>query len=195
MRRRAAILSMFVGVLLILGAAGLLIYNQWDSNRAATAATETAVELSAQIAKALPKDLDSEDDANKEMPVIVFDGNTYIGILSIPVLDLLLPVMETWDYDKLKISPCRYTGSYFNNDLVLMAHNYRHHFGNVSSLQQGDEVIFFDVNGVEYGYMIELVETLNSTDVDKMIESEYDLTLFTCTYGGQMRIAIRCLAQ
>ena len=35
---------------------------------------------------------------NMEMPEVEIDGNDYIGTLSIPALELSLPVMSQWSY-------------------------------------------------------------------------------------------------
>lgn len=120
------------------------------------------------------------------------DGNTYIGYLTIPALNLELPVMSKWNYKRLRIAPCRYTGSVQTDDLVIAAHNYARHFGSLSKLSEGDEVYFTDADGVLSIYEVVLVETLGPTDVIDMIDGEYDLTLFTCTYGGKSRVTVRC---
>ena len=36
------------------------------------------------------------------------------------------------------------------------------------------------------------VDILDHTAVEDMISGEYDLTLFTCTYGGENRVTVRC---
>ena len=208
MRRKAAIASMALGILLVIGAASLLLYNQWDDDRAAQAASQAAQALLERIndipatstpnawepEEILPADAEVLNDAKKEMPVIELEGHSYIGVVDIPLFDLSLPVMETWSYDKLKISPCRYTGSIYEDNLVIMAHNYKRHFRNISSLTNGEPIIFRDADGVEYRYVVVLIETVNSNNLQGMIETEYDLTLFTCTYGGQARVAVRCMA-
>ena len=50
-------------------------------------------------------------DPRVSMPTAEVEGYDYIGVLSIPVLDLELPVMDSWSYPQLKLSPCRYEGS------------------------------------------------------------------------------------
>jgi len=35
---------------------------------------------------------------------------------------------------------------------------------------------------------------VKATDIEGMVHSGYDLTLFTCTYGGKARITVRCEA-
>lgn len=53
--------------------------------------------------------------------------------------------MSQWDYERLKIAPCRYEGSTKSDDLVLLAHNYGKHFGTLKNLVPGDEVFFTDM--------------------------------------------------
>jgi len=127
-----------------------------------------------------------------EMPTSCHDGQDYIGILEIPALELKLPVISEWSYPRLKIAPCRYTGSAYKNNLVISAHNYARHFGSLKELDGGERVIFTDADGNRFDYRVELRETLDPRDVDYMINSEWDLTLFTCTVGGAYRVTVRC---
>ena len=36
------------------------------------------------------------------------------------------------------------------------------------------------------------IEVLEPTDIEEMINSEFDLTLYTCTSDSMRRIAVRC---
>lgn len=133
----------------------------------------------------------SEDDSELE-PVRFYNGQAYIGTLQIPALGLELPVNQTWNYDSLEISPCKYAGSYRKPGFVICAHNYWSHFGEIQTLTNGSPVIFIDVLGNVYSYEVVQTETLSPTYVEEMVSSKWDLTLFTCTYGGQSRVTIRC---
>ena len=137
----------------------------------------------------------------KDMPVEEIDGYRYIGFLEIPSLGLSLPVMENWDYTRLKISPCRYTGSYYTDDLVICGHNYFRHFTPVKdSLGMGEDVYFTNVLGESIHYKTVNKETLAPTNIAEMVsnnsnsesQDDWDLTLFTCNLGGQTRAAVRC---
>lgn len=122
----------------------------------------------------------------------LIDGYEYIGYLSIPSLGLDLPVMADWDYPRLKLSPCRYVGSTKTDDLVIAAHNYDRHFGRLSQLTGGEEVYFIDMDGVLSSYEVVETSILMPTDIEEMTSGDYDLTLFTCTYGGKSRVTVRC---
>ena len=111
----------FLGILMILGALGLTGYNLWDANRAREAAEQITDQLIDKIDESVKDEETAAPyvDPNTPMPVEVIDGYEYIGILEIPSEDLSLPVMNEWDYTRLKISPCRFTGSYYSDDLVI----------------------------------------------------------------------------
>lgn len=126
-----------------------------------------------------------------EMPTMKIDGNRYIGYIELPTLNLSLPVMSDWSYPKLRIAPCRYFGSAYDDTLVILAHNYARHFGSINKLSIGDPVQFVDASGNIYSYTVAKLETLEKYDVNEMIQSDYDLSLFTCTYGGKYRTTIR----
>ena len=132
------------------------------------------------------------DPYDPDMREVEIDGYSYIGYLSLPTLGLELPVMAQWDYDRLQISPCRYAGSSKTGDLVIAAHNYAAHFGRLSELSPGDAVRFTDMDGVVSRCEVISVEILAPMEVGEMTDSGYDLTLFTCTYGGQSRVTVRC---
>lgn len=76
--------------------------------------------------------------------------------------------------------------------MVIAAHNYQRHFGGLKNLVIGDEVRFTDGDGNVFAFHVSALEQLNPTQVDEMTESEWDMTLFTCTLGGQQRTTVRC---
>ena len=129
-----------------------------------------------------------------EMPMKEIDGETYIGVVEIPSLELSLPVMSDWSYPQLKKAPCRYVGSVYSHDAVICGHNYDRHFGRLKELIPGDEVRFTDMDGNVFSYEVMALETLAPTAVEEMTEGDWDLTLFTCTVGGTTRLAVRCEA-
>ena len=200
-----------LGLLLIAAALFLAAYNIYDEQRAEQAAHETVEQLEACLpaespAETLPEGMETLPpagpgeveipdyvlDPNHEMPVRNIGGEDYIGVLEVPSLGLMLPVMSEWSYPRLKIAPCRYTGSAYQGNLIIAAHNYRSHFGNLKELCEGDVVCFTDMDGNVFSYEVALLEILQPTDVDEMEGGDWDLTLFTCTVGGKSRVTVRC---
>jgi sortase A len=128
------------------------------------------------------------------MPTVEVDGNTYVGFLHIPAIDRTLPVMDTWSYPNLKIAPNRFVGTAYARDMIICAHNYDRHFGQIKNLQPGDKVTFTDVYGDRFDYEVSEVTILQPTDVEEMKDpDDWDLTLFTCTIGGATRVTVRCV--
>lgn len=130
-----------------------------------------------------------------EMPTLEIDGRAYIGTLDIPALGLFLPVLSEWSYPNLKLAPCRYTGSAYQDSLVIAAHNYTRHFGRLKSLTTGDAVVFTDADGNAFSYRVSGVELLSPTAIEALEAGEWALSLFTCTVGGQSRVVVRCVPE
>ena len=124
--------------------------------------------------------------------VVTIDGNGYLGLLELPSLELSMPILADWDYEKLNIAPCRHFGSAAGNDLVIAGHNYRRHFLYLYKLAIGDDVRFTTMDGTAYDYIVLEKRTLNADEVDTVLYSEYDLILYTCTYSGTERTAVFC---
>ena len=181
-----------IGLLLIAAALLLCAYNIWDNGRAAASVQGVLAALPETDAAGSTEEQPGEGAS--EMPTVLIDGNEYIGTLDFPTLGLTLPVMADWDYDKLKIAPCRYAGTTAGN-LVIAGHNYRSHFGPLDNLRPGDEVIFTDAAGNVFAYQVAETEILQPTAIEKMTGGGWDLTLFTCTLSGQTRLTVRCTRQ
>ena len=200
MRRKFGNLLIMLGTALILGALALFLYNQQEAAKAESAAEtlleqvteaiETQETQPPEILPGTPVELLTPEEL--EMAEIEIDGNRYIGYLTIPKLGLNLPVMTDWSYPQLRIAPCRYTGTVCGNDLVIMAHNYASHFGGLKNLSIGDMVSFVDADGIVHRYQVAALDVLDPTAVEEMTESGFDLTLFTCTYGGASRVTVYC---
>lgn len=186
------------GLLMLLAAALLTLWNIREGDRAAQAAetarnsVEQAVAMeTAQTAPPEETEVPPPDPA-RPMPTVEADGNLYIGTLEIPGLGLKLPVLSEWSDTLLKTAPCRYTGSAYLDSMVIAGHNYRRHFGGLRNLQTGDSVIFTDTEELCFSYSVTLVEQLPGDAVEEMTSGEWDLTLFTCTARGRERVAVRC---
>lgn len=128
-----------------------------------------------------------------EEPVVIVDGTAYLGYLEIPEWGLTLPVRENLSYPGLRESPCRYSGSVNNGGLVIAAHNYKRHFSKIGSLKPEDKISFTDGAGNVHQYQVVGSEVLEPEQVEEMKSDQWDLTLFTCTYGGSRRIVVRCI--
>lgn len=127
-----------------------------------------------------------------EMPTVEMDGEMYIGTVEIPELGLVLPVMSEWSYPRLKKAPCRFSGSAYMDDLIVIAHNYVSHFGNLKKLRPGATVRFVDMKGNVFCYEVAETEILQPDQIEALQGTDYPLTLLTCTLGGETRVTVRC---
>ena len=196
MKQKIGMTFLLLGLLMMLSGVALMIYNHAE----AMAAERASAQLLPKVAEAIEKNHREKTPNHPAEPLytdtamteVEIDGHLYIGYLSIPALELELPVMSGWDYPSLQIAPCRYSGTVGGNDLVVMAHNYEKHFGNLDRLTAGDQLLFADMEGVSTLYEVVAMDVLAPTAVEEMTSGTFDLTLFTCTYGGQNRVTVYC---
>ncbi len=210
-RKQEGLVLITIGLLLIAAALLLVSYNLYDELRAEKAAGQAVNKLEeylySEAALEAPTDPAGDQEPlvsdertvipdyvlspNMDMPVETINGTDYIGVLKIPALELELPVISEWNYPNLRTAPCRYSGSAYLNNLIICGHNYTSHFGNLNDLREGDTATFTDMDGNVFTYRMAERETLNPADIEKMESGGWDLTLFTCTVGGQSRVTIR----
>ena len=198
--KRTSTVLMLIGLLLLAAALFFALYNIYDAKRAEEESAIVLPVLKSEIERAGEKEVfvnDSVDsvfaDLNKAMTFIEIDGDRYVGILEIPSIDLTLPIMGEWSYNRLRTAPCLYTGSVYQDNMVIAGHNYARHFSPIKNLPEGTIVLFTDGENRIFEYEIAWVEVLDGTQVKDMVTGEWDMTLFTCTYGGKARYAVRCL--
>lgn len=185
------------GILLLAGAAGLTLYNINLDITAGEQSDMVMYELAEFLEDVPIRTVTTKAalkyEANMGEPApLDLDGRQYMGLITIPVLGIQLPVQHEWSYPNLKVSPCRMTGSPATEDLVVIAHNYQRHFGNLKLLEIGDEVSVTLVDGTTYVYRVDAKEIVLPTAVEDVTSGEWPLTLFTCTVGGRTRQVIRC---
>ena len=195
-KNKAGNCLIYMGLLFVVAAIFLTAYNFWDDRRAAAASGAAMEEILLDISNA--KEMQEEETPDyfvapeMEMPKSSVGEYDYIGVLDIPALGMNLPVVGELSYSALKVAPCRYTGSAYQDDLIIAAHNYSGHFGKIKRLQAGDDVFFTDMDGNLFSYQVVSMEVIKDTAVEDMRSGGYDLTLFTCTYAGDSRMTIRC---
>lgn len=200
--KKAQMICFTIGITLLIAALSLCIYNIHEDEQGGEQAQNILTVIKSEIPESTESPTEKKYDLFSEYetePIpteetIQIDDSIYIGVISIPELGIELPVMNEWGYPNLKISPCRYKGSYLDNDMIIAAHNYRSHFGRIGELNSGSEIIFTDVSGKVWTYEVNNIENIVGTDIEAMdfgAAECWDLTLFTCTLSGQSRVTIR----
>ncbi len=202
MNKKNGSILMMGGLLMVAAALALVCYNVWEEQHAEETSAAVLEEILTEIptveAPTIPDDPEEAVipyyiiNPEMDMPVTEVKGQDYIGVLTIPTLGLELPVISEWSYPRLKIAPCRFEGSPYQNDLIIAAHNYKSHFGRLKDLRPGDGVTFTDMDGDVFSYTVAELETLGKGDLPELESGQWDLTLFTCTLGGRTRVVVRC---
>ncbi|MBQ3256989.1 MAG: sortase [Oscillospiraceae bacterium] len=193
MNKRFGLLLMLFGALLMTASMVLYLHNVREDREAGERAQQVVEQMKPSPTPIPMVEVSPTPKPPKTtMPVVEIDGNGYIGYVAIPTLEIELPVMSDWSYEKLHTAPCRHAGATYSEDLVIAAHNYDKHFGGLKDLQPDDSVTFTDMDGDVYTYRVALVETVAPTAVEQVLESDYALVLYTCTYGGKTRVAVFC---
>ena len=187
MPKKSGVILISLGAVLILAALLLFLYNRSEDRRAGQEAESLLEDVRSTMAA-------NADPEPQEEPAeeITYD---YAGVIAIPDLSLELPVIDQWNYVRLKVAPCRQSGAAADGDLVIAAHNYKSHFGYLDRLEPGASVIFTDMEGTVYRYAVEEIRQLapeDAEDVSSVFSSEYPLVLYTCTPGGKARVAVFC---
>ena len=203
--KRIFILS---GIVMLLASLSLCVYNILQDRTAKERSHEVLSELKQLIpetstegntistdnpADDIYSDYEQVNSYLKPEPIAI-NGQKYCGVIMLPALGLELPVCDSCTYDDLNVSPCRFSGSASDDDLIIAAHNFSSHFGRISELNTGDEIIFTDTSGKAYKYCVEDIRTIDSSDSEEMISgksTDWDITLFTCNLSGQARVAVR----
>lgn len=180
---------MCLGTAFMAAALALAAYNHRQDLQARQYSAQVLPQLQAAL-QSLPAD--PPDPYAAAMAQVQVEDQAYVGYITLPALQLELPVMATWSESQLAQAPCLYAGSALTGDMVIAGHNYTRHFGRLKQLRPGDTVLFCGMDGQVWQYQVALVEVLAADQVEAMTAGEYPLTLFTCTYSGQERLTIRC---
>lgn len=186
-RKTFGLVLIIIGIFLLLLSVFIIIFNSYKENKS----FDTATKDLAVLKDAMRKNVGHENKkTEKELEI---DGTKYLGIISIPKLNIELPVIKNFSYNELAISPCRYYGSIKEHDLMIAAHNYKNFFSGIDRLNSDDKIVFTECDGTVHVYGVTYTELINGYHSDKMFENkdDWDLTLFTCDWSGYSRITVR----
>lgn len=169
-----------IGIICILCALSIFIYNKILDKKIINENKQVLDTLVTEI-----QDIKQNDFSDTYIEI---DKNKYIGILEIESIDLSLPIIENCDNGNLDKAICLYANT---ENKIIAGHNRLSFFASLKNLKKGDKAIIFDIYGNKLEYTAEKFETIDERDSDKMIDSNYPLTLFTCNYNNTARYTIR----
>ena len=129
-------------------------------------------------------------EPRKETAGILINGKEYIGYIEIPSRNIQWPILAYYNDNDVKMAPALYYGN-IDDGAVICGHNYKSHFAHLHYLKIGDIVNFTDTNNETIEYVVDKIEILKPSQIADMTLTDYALTLFTCTTGGEERLTLR----
>lgn len=127
-------------------------------------------------------------------------NNFVIGIIKIDKLKLDYPILSNESEDLLKVAPCRFAGPLPNEigNLCIAGHNYIDNtfFARISSLQIGDEIKIYGIDGKLIKYSVFNKTEVESSDLsctNQETNGKRMVTLMTCNSIKQTRIIVQAL--
>ena len=128
------------------------------------------------------------------------NGKKYdsIGIIRIPKINLIYPILSETTYSLMKVAPCKFHGGNPNEvgNLCIIAHNYRKKgvlFSDVPDLEVGDIVEIQDLSKRTIEYEVYDIHTVIEDDVSDTTQKtngRKEVTLITCTDDSKARLII-----
>ena len=131
------------------------------------------------------------------------NGKKYetVGIIRIPKINLIYPILSKTTDALMKVAPCKFHGSSPNEvgNLCIIAHNYRRKgsfFSDLEELVVGDIVEIQDLSQRTLQYEVYDIHTVlpdNVSDTTQKTNGRKEVTLITCTDDGKQRRILRCV--
>ncbi len=187
-RRRKGFVLMALGLACLVAALALFGTYTWEDYQIGQASTEAL----RQMELLGPEDA-HEPEGSQQMPYYTIDGINYLGRIQIPSVGIDLPVIADYSMEALQTAPACYAGDYYANNMVICGHSFMWQFGPIHGMRPGDDVYLLTADDQVLHYRTMDIEIVGPYEVDRMVKSEYDLSLFCCTWDSANRITPRCM--
>lgn len=190
MKRKIAKCVLVLGVLLVLAAAFLLIFNLISAN----SKQQNTDKLMQQIDSILPQS-STGTLSDQKMPVLEVNGQDIIAVVEIPAHDVSLPVGSTWDKKGIDAYPRRFSGSAYDRTLIVGGSDRKGQLDCLSKVDIGDIVTITDMTGAVFNYQVDWVDRADSANIETLTDSDSHLTLFVRDTYSLEYVIVRCIAK
>ena len=183
-RLKLSKLYILIGMILILSAMGMTIYNYYTDYLCYYSMNYTLNSLEDTILQDTNDIVTTSTLDTSNNSLCTDTDNEYMGILCIPSINAEYPVLNECSVKGMKSSPCRYYGTMAEDNVIVCGHNYVSCFGSLYTISKGDTITLTDTNGYTTQYTVSYLEVIDGKDVYSMCygnPESWDLTLFTCT--------------
>lgn len=131
---------------------------------------------------------------NSGMPVLALDGVDYVAMLAVPAFGVTLPVSDKWDSKNLYSAPSRFSGSAYDNTLVIGGADSPQQFFFCDEIDNGSVITVTDMTGAQFAYTVSRVDRAKHAETQWLVSADFDLTLFCRDAYSLEYIAIRCVS-
>ena len=191
MKKRIFTIALVVGIVLIAISLCMVVVSQIRAHMGA--------DKSQQIVRKLQELLPPETTGvpgvsqNTGMPVLQIHGRDYVALLEIPSLEVILPVANEWDNDRLYESPARFCGSAYDNTMVIGGTDYSGQLSFCGEIEHGTVVNVTDMTGAKFTYQVSRIDRAGDADTRWLSHGDFDLTLYCRDTYSMEYIAVRCM--
>lgn len=191
MKRRSVLI--YLGLLLIVSALLLTFYNLAVDLHYGSKAKDTVEEIIEKIEEIKEEVPAFEELKYANLLSYEIDGDYYTGVIEMPTIDITLPVLADASEKSLNIGPGVYVGTPYGSNFVIAAHNRLTFFSKIRDLKIDDLVYFMDAYGNIFEYKVVMHDIIPPENVSEMIDSNFDLSLFTCDFSDTQRVTVRLI--
>ena len=167
-------ICILAGMCMLVAAIALLALWRWNivhSQKQAENYVTTLHTLLPPTQNAVP-----EPRRDNTMSVLSVDGTDFVGILELPRYGSILPVGANWG--KASQYPCRLGGSIYDGTMQIGATTQKGQYDFYRELSVGDTVIYTDMEGNRYTYVIKSLRNEKHADQTALQRENAPLVLF-----------------
>ena len=187
MRRKPNFLQI-LGLALVLLSAAALLGSEFYSMRN----EKTAENLADRLQTVIPalREGDPQDYSDPAMPVLQLDGQDFCGLIRGPSFGVSLPLGSSWDSSIVMRYPCRFSGSAYDNSLIVGGS--ADQFAFCGRLDLGETITVTDMTGARFSYQVTRIDRRPHADSSTLLQTDSDLTLFVRDDSTLDYIIVRC---
>ena len=187
---KMTVVLILTGALLILSALALAVINISLEKNAQKNAAEIADRIGALIPEV--RNAQSDDREDTRMASVSIDGQDFCAMIEVPRFGTRLPVYSEWDSSRVRMYPCRYSGSVYDGTLIIGGSDARGQLDFVSSITEHDTVLLTDMEGSCYLYEVDRIDVAESADTATLADGSFGLVLFARNTYSSGYTVIRC---
>ena len=167
-------ICILVGICLLVGAIVILALWRWNINNSEKRAQYYVNTLQELLPD--PQNAALEERRDNTMAVLSVDGTDFVGIVELPRYESVLPVCADWG--KTSKYPCCFSGSIYNGTMQIGATTQKGQYDFYRELSVGDTVIYTDMEGNRYTFMITSLRYEKHADQAALQHEDAPLKLF-----------------